>query len=391
MNQHSALTRTRGKDVAEAYRNTKTFSFEVFVQHMMRTTGCSNEVVDKIELHVHQLYPGKDLAYLGERFNSYFDRYLSLEAIKSERSYAIPNQDGSVSVPLKVWVSDFLIRGGQRAYFGDFLEEIDPNISWAFLEFDDLSWQILYQYPKVLSKKMHAAKERVTEALRKYFETPITERSGDAWFTKAMENEMRDLDLDTRDISIMMQTIYWGINTNTRRGCFWMLTYMLFHPEVIPLVMQETEKASTEGNTTPDIDYLNDQCPWTNSVWNETLRMSAASSSVRYITADTVLHFDEKIFGDRVTEFDPKRFYDNPALLKSPSWRPFGGGATMCPGRFVVKQAVVNFIAMALNRFDISIDGPQPMPTAKEGNPVIGLMSNQPGSDLRVRLRLRKY
>lgn len=129
-----------------------------------------------------------------------------------------------------------------------------------------LSWQILYQYPGFLSSKMHAAKARVTEALRKYFDTPMSERSGDAWFTKAMENEMRDLNLNTQDISIMMQTIYWGINTNTRRGCFWMLSFMLFNPQVIPLVMQETEKAFVGGSTTPDIDYLNDQCPMTNSV-----------------------------------------------------------------------------------------------------------------------------
>jgi len=102
------------------------------------------------------------------------------------------------------------------------------------------------------------------------------------------------------------------------------------------------------------------------------------------------LHFDEKVFGDRINEFNPRRFYDNPALLKSISWRPFGGGATMCPGRFVAKQAVVTFIAMVLNRFNVEIDGSQPFPTAKEGNPVIGLMSNQSGSDLRVKLSPKK-
>jgi hypothetical protein len=226
--ENTVYVLTDGKDVAEAYRNTKTFSFEVFVQHMMRTMGCSNEVTDKMyakrdparsrfpnpkgkplailerQLHVRQLYPGEDLAYLGARFNSYFDRYLDLKAIAQERSYATSNMDEMVSLPLMIWVSDFLIRGGQRAYFGDFLEDIDPDISWAFLEFDDLSWQILYQYPKALCNKMHAAKERVTVTVRKYFATPMEDRAGDAWFTKAMENEMRDLGLDTKDISIMM-------------------------------------------------------------------------------------------------------------------------------------------------------------------------------------------
>lgn len=55
------------------------------------------------------------------------------------------------------------------------------------------------------------------------------------------------------------------------------------------MVMQETEKAFEDGSTTPNIDYLNDDCPLTNSVWNETLRMAAASSSVRYITEDSII------------------------------------------------------------------------------------------------------
>jgi cytochrome P450 len=186
-----------------------------------------------------------------------------------------------------------------------------------------------------------------------------------------------------------------------------MLSYMLFHPELIDVVREETRPAFADGRGTPDLAHLNDRCPLTNGIWNETLRLVAASSSVRYITKDTImgglrlrkgnrvmipyrqLHFNEEIFGDRINEFNPKRFVDKPSLLKSPSWRPFGGGATMCPGRFVAKQAVVSFMAMVLNRYNIALDGPQPFPSAKEGNPVLGLMSNLQGSDLQVRLTPR--
>ena len=185
-----------------------------------------------------------------------------------------------------------------------------------------------------------------------------------------------------------------------------MLSYMLFHPELLDLIRKETKPAFVNGSCTPDVAYLNNKCPLMNGIWNETLRLAAASSSVRYITEDTVvgglnlrrgkrvmipyrqLHFNEEIFGDQVTQFNARRFIDNPSLLRSPSWRPFGGGATMCPGRFVAKQAVITFIAMVLNRFDIALDGPQPFPSAKEGNPVLGLMSNLPGSDLRVKLMI---
>lgn len=59
----------------------------------------------------------------------------------------------------------------------------------------------------------------------------------------------------------------------------------------------------------------------------------------------------------------------------------------MCPGRFVAKQAVVSFVAMALNRFDMELAEPQSFPVAEEGNPVLGIMANK--TDLKVRLSRR--
>lgn len=94
-----------------------------------------------------------------------------------------------------VWCSDVFTRAGQEAYFGPLLEEVDPDMTWKFLEFDELSYQIQFQYPKWLSAKMHKAKERMVGGLMEYFETPQKHRHGDAWFVKAMENEMRALGL----------------------------------------------------------------------------------------------------------------------------------------------------------------------------------------------------
>ena len=83
-------------------------------------------------------------------------------------------------------------------------------MTWKFLEFDELSYQIQFQYPKWLSTKMHRAKEALVKDLMVYFETNQEQRHGDAWFVKAMEDEMRALKLSTYDMSVMMLTIYWG-------------------------------------------------------------------------------------------------------------------------------------------------------------------------------------
>ena len=186
-----------------------------------------------------------------------------------------------------------------------------------------------------------------------------------------------------------------------------MLSYMLFEPELIGIVREETRGSFTHGE--PDVKYLEEKCPRLNGIWDEVLRLSAYSSSVRYITEDTIiggkmlrkgnrimipnrqLHFDEKVFGDRVKDFKSARFLDNDVLTRSLSWRPFGGGTTLCPGRFIAKKSVIAFVAMLLYRFDIALLGEQRFPRFEEGNPVLGIMSSKKGDDLSIQLTARAW
>ena len=225
---------TKSTDVAEAYRNIETLSFNVFVQEMLKTAGCSPFCVKAMytplaankagfpnphskplatlarAMHHKQLYPGKDLDILSQNFDKFFNRRLNVQNIFHDCPYAEPGENNSVVMPLMVWCSDFFARAGQEAYFGPLLEKIDPDMTQKFLQFDDLSYQIQFQYPKWLSTKMHTAKDELVEDLMVYFGTPQAERHGDAWFVKAMEDEMRALKLSVYDMSVLMLTIYWG-------------------------------------------------------------------------------------------------------------------------------------------------------------------------------------
>lgn len=437
---------TMPKDVADAYRNTTSLSFDIFVQVMMRNLGSSAQSVRAMfspmpaekdgfpnphgkplgrlarELHTTQLYPGENLTRLDDKFIESFDDQLDLEKI-ANTNYAARDQNGGLTVPLLRWSSDVFIRAGQLAYFGDLLGVIDPNLTSTFLEFDDLSWQILFQYPRIVSRRMHAARERLTAVIEKYFSVPVEERGESAWFTPAMEHEMRTLGISTHDIATMMTTIYWGsvyskrlqqskltmlwyrINTNTRKASFWMLAYLIKHPRLLEQIRHETEPAFKAGGLS--VDYLKDSCSLLDGVWNETLRHSAFSASVRHITEDTIiggktlrkghrlmipyrqLHFDEGVFGEDAHDFEPARFEKDPNLLHSASWRPFGGGITMCPGRYIAKESVAIFIAIALRRFDIEFVKGQVFPQAAEGTPVLGIMNIQNGEDPLVRIASR--
>ena len=107
------------------------------------------------------------------------------------------------------------------------------------------------------------------------------------------------------------------------------------------------------------------------------------------------LHFDESVFGLNPESFDPARFLRAKDLSKSPSYKPFGGGSTLCSGRFIARYEVIAFVALLINRFDLRLveegEGAPPMfPRFNRTKPGLGIMEPKDGDDLAVEVRERK-
>lgn len=53
--------------------------------------------------------------------------------------------------------------------------------------------------------------------------------------------------------------------------------------------------------------------------------------------------------------FHPERFDKGNRVgdpTKGPSWPPFGGGDTLCTGRYIARPSTLSSIALVLRRFD---------------------------------------
>lgn len=207
---------------------------------------------------------------------------------------------------------------------------------------------------------------------------------------------------------------YCRINGNAYKLCFWILAYAIHDSELLANLRREVGPA-VHGNSV-DLEYLLDRCPKLDAVYNEVLRITASSSSVRTVTSATEvgcktltsgtvllpcrqLHFDGDVFGNNAGQFDPERFLKNKDLSQSPSFKPFGGGTTYCPGRFLARREVVTFIALFLHRFHVILaPGPgevcdtraakyQPFPKIEEMKPCLGIMGPAKGEDVRIRIQ----
>ena len=197
-----------------------------------------------------------------------------------------------------------------------------------------------------------------------------------------------------------------SVNTNAYRVAFWMIAYILHSPDLFSTIREETAPALAHKGAL-DIQFLTSRCPHLDSLWFEVLRLTTAASAVRTVDEPTQigtkvlmpghkvmspfrqLHFDEAVFGSRSDQCDPDRFFHDKDLSRHRSYKPFGGGRTMCPGRFVARQEVYTFIALLLHKFTIALKAEESFPRFDLDVPTTGVISPKPGDDVNISIRGR--
>ena len=189
----------------------------------------------------------------------------------------------------------------------------------------------------------------------------------------------------------------------------WVLSHVLCDSELLNIVKTEIQPAFQNNNV--DYRHIYENCPRLSAVYTELLRLTFGSFSVRKITTPVVmgtkklrsnssvivpirsLHYDSKVFGENAEQFNPIRFLDN-SLDKNPSFRPFAGGITYCPGRFLAKRQTLIFVATLIYRYDIELFGGSTgetgvcrPPQIDQIGPSLGIMGPVKETQLLVKLK----
>ena len=184
---------------------------------------------------------------------------------------------------------------------------------------------------------------------------------------------------------------------------------MLFNKELSNAIREETKPAFESGKM--DSEYIHNNCPRLDSLFWEILRLVEGAASMRSITKTAhlsgktlqkgnwllvpfrSLHSNEQVWGNDPWRFDPERFLREKNLKNNPSFRPFGGGHSYCPGRFLARREVCWFIATFLHHFNVDL-APGPMGESQsfpriDPTPSIGV--NGPVESMDVLVDVRKF
>ncbi|KAL8731564.1 MAG: hypothetical protein Q9181_004257, partial [Wetmoreana brouardii] len=433
-------------DVEDLYKNTTTLSWEVFVQDLYRWMGFSPRAIQDLwqlpsdrlrilnperilppnemmmEYHRRQLRPGDHMEILSRSMTDHIQKKVTWEGLEESQIGISQGSESSSKISLYELTSHGFIRSLTEIYWGKRIFETDPNLLQTFALWEKTNWKYVYQIPHFLSHDMYRARDRLIEAFTRYFGLPRSQRSDAAWFIPRAEAEMRDIGLDDQDLGRAHILQHWAINGNMYKVTFWILAHLLHTRTLLDAIRHETSLGVVDGSV--DVGYLVENCPQLDGVYHEVLRLYISNSLMRHVTSPTkiggktfregglilvpyrLLHLDPHVWGANAAAFDADRFLHNKDLTRSPSYRPFGGGQHLYPGRYLAKRSIYTFIAVVLARFEIRLaektsavskDGTskdqrikQRFPRAKDLKPGLATLGPRDGEDVLFCCSLRK-
>uniref|UniRef100_W5LKZ6 Cytochrome P450 family 8 subfamily B member 1, tandem duplicate 2 n=1 Tax=Astyanax mexicanus TaxID=7994 RepID=W5LKZ6_ASTMX len=355
--------------------------------------------------------------------------------------YSLGSGEDSANYGLFLYCYNIVFRAGYLALFGNEAvktsgtleksKEVDRNQSdelfHEFRKYDQL-------FPKLAYGVLGPFEKMEAERLKRMFwnilsvQKVTSKENISPWVSEAQqvraENGM-DEEMQNRYMFLLL----WASQGNTGPASFWLLLFLMKHPEAMKAIRAEVEEVLRQTGQEvkrggPLINLTRDmllKTPVLDSAVEESLRVTAAPVLTRAVLQDMTLKMaDGQQYnirqGDRVALFpytavhmdpevhpDPQTFkYDrflNPDGSKKTDFykdgkklkyfiMPWGAGVTMCPGRFFATNELKQFVFLMITYFDFELKNPdEEIPDIDTKRWGFGTM--QPTRDIQFRYRLR--
>ena len=285
-------------------------------------------------------------------------------------------------------------------------------------EFDHaLNLLIVNVFPSIIAPKGHRARTELGTAFQQYFEDYVPTQS--AAMIQGRHSANTRYGISPFNQGRLEVGTLIGILANTVPAMFYTLVHIYSDPGLISDLRNELEASGFIGTPEdirqhPGLLAMPETGPLLYSTWQEVLRVHALGAGSRYVLEDVmlddhfllrkgmvvqmpmaVMHSDATAWGEHVKDFQPRRFLkQNPASnggfkQNFTAYRPFGGGASMCPGRHFVTLEAMALAACMLSGFDlVPVDGQWSIPRQKQESLATNVFP--PEKDIRVKIVVRK-
>ncbi|KAK5119922.1 hypothetical protein LTR85_007248 [Meristemomyces frigidus] len=346
----------------------------------------------------------------------------------------LAKEGGTEKIKLWYWLRHHFSLASAAAIYGpENPFALNPALEQDFWDLEaSIAKLAMLPYPSVFARKAEAGRRRMCGAMIEYAEKERWKQASQLAKNRAEVNLGHGL--STRMYGTGEVSMLFAVLANTVPSTFWLLSNIFADPQLLADVRAEVGQCLRQGEDNKRIinaTKVKAECPLFFSTMKETLRMIAAMNTIRWVLEDTqvtnhntdktyllkkgsmvqiaanVIHFKSEIYGEDAATFNPRRFLpkdgktvgdpaanfrDEKGKIHAGSFRTFGGGNNICPGRHFAQTEMQAFVSVFVAGFEIeSADGGQYVPPPIEGKkmPVAqGLI--QPGRDVEVNVRRRR-
>ncbi|KAM6927582.1 prostacyclin synthase [Xenentodon cancila] len=293
-----------------------------------------------------------------------------------------------------------------------------------FRKFDELLTKLARSTLKRDEKKIvSTSRECLWELLSPHWLRGRSE--SDSWqqsYHHFLQEEGIDADMQKKAVLLQL----WTTQCNAGPAAFWVLGFLLTHPEAMQAVKSEIRGLSSLEDISLQHVPINPQdsysTPVFDSVLSETLRLTAAVMMTREVVKEKILHLANGQEyhlrqGDKVCLFpflspqmdpeihhDPQmfkydRFLNEDKTVKNKFYKngkglkyftmPWGAGPNSCVGKEFAVTAIRQFVFLLLTHVDLELCDPEAtLPPVNPSRYGFGML--QPDGDLQVRFRLKR-
>lgn len=239
---------------------------------------------------------------------------------------------------------------------------------------------VLRLLPQFLPNKTIKAREHLVQAFTGYFRDAQHKAASELVKARYEYIVNQHQIHDVADLARLEVAGAFAIIANTVPTAFWVLYHIFSDPGILEECRRELSLiVQKRGNTCYlDINSIKPSCHILQSTFHEVLRFHGVQISLRKVMEDhvlddrfllkkgsalmmpaTVQHFDPSVWGPNAGTFDHKRFArassrNTKANVNRNTFRGFGGGRHLCPGRHFATTEILAFAALVILRFDLA-------------------------------------
>jgi hypothetical protein len=266
----------------------------------------------------------------------------------------------------------------------------DPEIEANWLVFLPGISHLMYSpLASFTARKNLLARDKVIAAFTRYFETNghlLASQMVQDMYAANLGHGLPIEECAKMEIATCLALLSSGSIT-----AIWFILHVLSDASVLGSVRDETlaniTSKDSNGSLNVDLSKIKALCPTVMAVFQESMRFHSTVMSAKIVKHDLVLadtyllkagstlvipgpvvHSDANVWGATVNSFDHHRFMNTKKQPSTSSFRPFGSGSSMCPGRHFSTNAILGLTAMIVLQFDVSpvgTDGLWVLPTTE--------------------------